>query len=77
MKTVALQCVDNHCCLGGIFEVRKSEVNFEAIFGLSRNETKLLKTREGSEDVGNFSISSILRQSLNVDRTSSIGWNLD
>lgn len=77
VKAVALQCVDDHSCLLGVLKVSKSEVDFQAILGLSRDETELLEAREGSEDVRDLSISRVLGQALDIDGTGRFGRDRD
>ena len=77
MKSVALQCVDDHGCLGGVFEVSKSEVDFKAVLGFPGDETQLFEPRERSKDVRDLAISGVLGQPLDIDGTRRIGWNRD
>lgn len=77
MKAVALQCVDDHGCLGRAFEVGKSEVDLEAVLGFPRDQTELLEAGERPEYVRDLAISGVLGKPLDIDGTRRVGWNRD
>ena len=67
VKSVALESVDDNCSLFECFKVSKAEVNFLAIFCLTRNKTELLKTRKRSKDVSHLTFGTICRKTFNID----------
>jgi len=72
IKSVPLKSVDYHSCLTSVIKVGEAEDNSTIILGLSGDKTDRLKSREGSKDMGDFSLSCSIRNSFYVDSVRSI-----
>ena len=67
IEAIALKSVDNYSSLLCILKVCKTKIHFVTIFVFAWNETQLLKAREWSEDMGDFSLASIGWKPFDID----------
>ena len=72
MKSITLKSVDDHGSLLCILKVSKCKMNSKTIFGISRDETKLLEAFERAKDVRYFSLSSVSWKTFNVNSVGRI-----
>jgi hypothetical protein len=51
VKSIALEGVDDHGGLHGVFEVSEAELDLGAVFAVSGDQPKLFEADERSEDI--------------------------
>lgn len=75
IKSISLKSVNHNRCLQSGFEVGKTENDFLVGFFLTGNQPYSFEAREGSENMRNFSLLCIKRDSLNIYSACGIRGN--